>query len=173
MLLHDNPRSSHAQKVRFLLDEAVPAVELLQSRLHPFSAYAVLPLFALANAGVPLSLGDLSAALTSEVGLGIILGLVVGKLVGVLGTSLLAIRLGLADLPVRAKWSHMTGVAFLCGIGFTMSLFIGLLAFPDSEEMQNAVKFGILAGSVAAALLGTLVLILSPRPAVPDETETT
>ena len=96
-------------------------------------------------------------------------GLVVGKLVGVLGTSALAIRLGLADLPVRAGWSHMVGVALLCGIGFTMSLFIGLLAFAYDPEMQKAVKLGILAGSLVAALLGTAVLLASPRPGVDDD----
>ena len=139
----------------------------MEHALHRVVPFFIIPIFGFANAGVSFA-GMSISALAEPVTLGVILGLVVGKLVGVLATSALAIKLGLADLPVRAKWSHMTGVALLCGIGFTMSLFIGLLAFPDSEGMQNAVKHGILAGSVVAALLGALVLMLSPRPAVRD-----
>jgi NhaA family Na+:H+ antiporter len=139
----------------------------MEHALHHVVPFFIIPIFGFANAGVSFAGMSLSA-LAEPVTLGVILGLVVGKLVGVLATSALAIKLGLADLPVRAKWSHMTGVALLCGIGFTMSLFIGLLAFPDSEGMQNAVKLGILAGSVVAALLGALVLMLSPRPAIRD-----
>ena len=149
--------------------EASP-LHRMEHALHRVVPFVIIPIFGFANAGVSFAGMSLSN-LAEPVTLGVILGLVVGKLVGVLATSALAIKLGLADLPVRAKWSHMTGVALLCGIGFTMSLFIGLLAFPDSEHLQNAVKLGILAGSVAAALLGTLVLMLSPRPAVSRDTQ--
>ena len=88
-----------------------------------------------------------------------------GKLLGVFGTVFVAVRLGVADMPASAGWPHLLGVALLCGIGFTMSLFIGLLAFADSEALQQSVKVGILAGSLAAAVLGALVLRLAPKPA--------
>jgi NhaA family Na+:H+ antiporter len=80
----------------------------------------------------------------------------------VLGSSALAIRLGFADMPAHANWSHMVGISLLCGIGFTMSLFIGLLAFAGNVDLQDAVKVGILAGSFIAALLGAAVLLLAP-----------
>src|SRR3569832_1002484 len=86
-------------------------------------------------------------------------GRVVGKLVGVFGSSALAIRLGLADLPANAGWLHMLGISLLCGIGFTMSLFIGLLAFAGAPALQDAVKVGILAGSLIDAQLGADVLL--------------
>jgi len=140
----------------------------LEHVLHKVVPFIVIPVFGFANAGVSFT-GMSVASLTEPLTLGVVGGLVVGKLVGVLGTSALAIRLGLADLPARAGWLHMTGVAFLCGIGFTMSLFIGLLAFAYDPEMQKAVKLGILAGSLAAALLGTAVLLAAPRPAGADD----
>ncbi len=94
--------------------------------------------------------------------LGIALGLFLGKLVGVYGFSILVIRLGLADLPAGASRLHFFGVALLCGIGFTMSLFIGALAFPDRPDLTDATKIGVLAGSVLSALAGWLVLRLAP-----------
>ena len=140
----------------------------MEHALHKVVPFVVIPVFGFANAGVSFA-GMSMSSLTEPLTLGVVGGLVVGKLVGVLGTSALAIRLGLADLPVRAGWSHMAGVALLCGIGFTMSLFIGLLAFAYDPEMQKAVKLGILAGSLVAALLGTAVLLASPRPGVDDD----
>jgi Na+:H+ antiporter, NhaA family len=138
----------------------------LEHALHKLVPFFIVPLFGFANAGVSFA-GMTPAALLEPLTLGIALGLVAGKLVGVFGTSFLAIRAGLADMPANAGWSHMLGVALLCGIGFTMSLFIGLLAFAGSEAFQDKVKVGILAGSLVAALLGTVVLRLSPCPA-PD-----
>ena len=133
----------------------------LEHALHGVVPFVIIPVFGFANAGVSLagvSLANLAEPLT----LGVAAGLVVGKLVGVFGSSALAIRLGLADLPARAGWTHMLGVSLLCGIGFTMSLFIGLLAFADDAALQDAVKVGILAGSLAAALLGAAVLLTAP-----------
>ncbi|MGX7876454.1 Na+/H+ antiporter NhaA [Mesorhizobium sp. ORM6] len=133
----------------------------LEHGLHRIVPFVVIPIFGFANAGVSLaglSLGALIEPLT----LGVAAGLVVGKLVGVFGSSALAIRLGLADLPAHAGWSHMLGISLLCGIGFTMSLFIGLLAFAGDVALQDAVKVGILAGSFIAAILGAAVLLLAP-----------
>ncbi|TPN83211.1 Na+/H+ antiporter NhaA [Mesorhizobium sp. CU2] len=130
----------------------------LEHGLHKLVPFIVIPIFGFANAGV--SLGRLSfAALVEPLTLGVAAGLVLGKLVGVFGSSALAIRLGLADLPVNAGWLHMLGISLLCGIGFTMSLFIGLLAFASDAALQDAVKVGILAGSLIAALLGSAVLL--------------
>ena len=84
------------------------------------------------------------------------------------GTAWLAIRLGLADMPANASMRHLLGVAFLCGIGFTMSLFIGLLAFPDEIAMQGALKVGILSGSLVSGLLGVAILLFSPRTGGPS-----
>ncbi|WP_224545111.1 Na+/H+ antiporter NhaA [Mesorhizobium sp. CA16] len=133
----------------------------LEHGLHRLVPFLVIPIFGFANAGV--SLGSLSlAALVEPLTLGVAAGLVLGKLVGVFGSSALAIRFGLADLPANAGWLHMLGISLLCGIGFTMSLFIGLLAFAGDPALQDAVKVGILAGSLIAALLGAAILLMAP-----------
>ncbi|RNJ43857.1 Na+/H+ antiporter NhaA [Mesorhizobium erdmanii] len=140
----------------------------LEHGLHKIVPFLVIPIFGFANAGVSLaglSLGALIEPLT----LGVAAGLVVGKLVGVFGSSALAIRLGLADLPAHTGWSHMIGISLLCGIGFTMSLFIGLLAFASDVALQDAVKVGILAGSFVAAILGAAVLLMAPAAGVAEE----
>ncbi|MFI2754581.1 Na+/H+ antiporter NhaA [Cellulomonas sp. P22] len=138
---------------------AVPANERLQRMLHPWSAYVVVPVFGLANAGVRLDAEALSQAARSPVTLGIIVALVVGDAVGIFGASTLAIRLGLGDLPGRVRYGHLLGGAVLAGIGFTIALFITELAFDDAALREQA-KIGVLAGSLAAAVLGTLLLRL-------------
>jgi len=95
--------------------------------------------------------------------LGVALGLCLGKLIGVFGAAALAIRLDWADLPMGASRPQLLGVSLLCGIGFTMSLFIGLLAFPGSEALQDQAKIGILAGSLVAGLAGFAVLRVAAR----------
>jgi len=133
----------------------------LEHGLHKLVPFFVIPIFGFANAGVSLA-GLSMAALVEPLTLGVAAGLVLGKLVGVFGSSALAIRLGLAELPVNAGWLHMIGISLLCGIGFTMSLFIGLLAFAGDASLQDAVKVGILAGSLVAALLGAAMLLIAP-----------
>lgn len=142
----------------------------LEHGLHKIVPFFVIPIFGFANAGV--SLGGLSAAaLVEPLTLGVAAGLVAGKLVGVFGSSALAIRLGFADLPVNTGWLHMIGISLLCGIGFTMSLFIGLLAFASDVALQDAVKVGILAGSFIAAILGAAVLLVAPAASGAEEAE--
>jgi NhaA family Na+:H+ antiporter len=134
----------------------------LEHGLGTVVPFLIVPIFGFANAGVSFAgvgLGGLVDPLT----VGIALGLVVGKLVGVFGSAAIVIRLGLADLPAHATWTQLLGTALLCGIGFTMSLFIGLLAFEGNELLQEEVKIGILAGSAAAAILGTIVLLAASR----------
>ncbi|MER9347734.1 Na+/H+ antiporter NhaA [Mesorhizobium sp. M0227] len=143
----------------------------LEHGLHKIVAFVVIPIFGFANAGVSLA-GLSVSALIEPLTLGVAAGLVVGKLVGVFGSSALAIRLGLADLPANAGWMHMIGISLLCGIGFTMSLFIGLLAFAGDVALQDAVKVGILAGSFIAAILGAAVLLMAPaKGGVEDDEE--
>jgi NhaA family Na+:H+ antiporter len=142
----------------------------LEHGLHRIVPFVVIPIFGFANAGVSLA-GLSFGALIEPLTLGVAAGLVVGKLVGVFGSSALAIRLGIADLPAHAGWSHMIGISLLCGIGFTMSLFIGLLAFASDVALQDAVKVGILAGSFIAAILGAAVLLMAPAAGGMDESE--
>jgi len=144
-------------------DDHSPARHL-EHILHPWVAYAVLPVFAFANAGVSF-LGMSRDSLENGVPLGIILGLFLGKQVGVLGMVVLARLARLAHLPEGATWGQVYGVAVLCGIGFTMSLFIGTLAFEHGDfNLLPGVKLGVLVGSLLSAALGLLVLHLAlPR----------
>jgi len=131
----------------------------LEHALHPYVAYGVLPLFGLANAG--LSFDGLSmAALLAPVPLGIACGLFIGKQVGVIAAAWVAVKAGWAEWPAGATPLQIYGVAVLCGIGFTMSLFIGGMAFA-TIELQNQVKLGVFSGSIGAAVLGFLVLRLA------------
>jgi NhaA family Na+:H+ antiporter len=129
--------------------------------LHPWVTFGILPLFALANAGVPLE-GMGTGVLLHPVTLGIALGLLAGKVVGVFGFTWLAVRLGFGRLPEQVSWRHLFGVALLTGIGFTMSLFIGTLAFAD-EGLHGEIRLGVLAGSACAALLGVAWLRMRPK----------
>ncbi len=137
----------------------------LEHALHKPVAFLVVPIFGFANAGVSFA-GVTLAVLTEPLTLGVAAGLVLGKLVGVFGAVVLMVRTGLADLPAAASWAQVLGVSLLCGIGFTMSLFIGLLAF-DDPAMQDRVKFGILAGSLIAGTAGYAILRASRRERLP------
>jgi len=133
--------------------------ERLEHGLHPWVAFLVLPMFAFTNAGVALRGLD-PAELLNPISLGIALGLLLGKAVGVFGSAWLMIRLGLAAMPGGASWSQLFGVCALCGIGFTMSLFIGGLAFAGlGEDYETRVKLGVIGGSLLSGILGTLILM--------------
>jgi len=136
----------------------------LEHDLHPSVAYVILPLFAFANSGVPLA-GVTLGTLFNPVPLGIAAGLFVGKPIGVLAASWITIRLRLATLPADVNWTQLYGVSLLCGIGFTMSLFIGSLAFQSAgPEHAPEVRLGILLGSLLSAVAGYAVLRLTLRP---------
>jgi NhaA family Na+:H+ antiporter len=135
----------------------------LEHRLNPWVAYGVVPLFGFANAGVALT-GLSPAIMLEPLVLGIALALFFGKQIGIYGSIRIAVRLGFARAPGGASWAQIYGVALLAGIGFTMSLFIGGLAFPGNAAVMDAVKIGVLAGSILSAIAGFLVLrFAAPR----------
>lgn len=130
----------------------------LEHNLHPWVAFMILPLFALANAGVNMT-GVGMEDLMSPLPMGIALGLFVGKQLGIFGACWIAIKMGVASLPKGASWAQLYGVCALCGIGFTMSLFIGSLAFEGMDASYiDSVKLGVLLGSIASALVGGIIL---------------
>ena len=137
----------------------------LEHALQKWVAFTIVPLFGFANAGV--SLGGISlAALSHPVTLGIAAGLFLGKQIGVFAATKLAVMSGITEAPRDATWAQVYGVSILCGVGFTMSLFIGLLAFPENEAMASAVKIGVLMGSVASGLAGAGVLVWAAKKPV-------
>ena len=141
-------------------DDEDSTLHRMEHALHPWVAFGIIPLFGFANAGVPLGSTGL-ADMIAPLPLGIALGLFIGKQVGVFGSVWLAVRLRLAARPAKASWGQVYGVSLLCGIGFTMSLFIGGLAFPGQPE-SDAVKLGVLLGSLLSALAGMAVLRFAP-----------
>ncbi|MEO7014704.1 MAG: Na+/H+ antiporter NhaA [Dokdonella sp.] len=141
---------------------ADPPLIRLENSLHTVVPFLIIPLFGFANAGLSFA-GLTMANLVEPLTLGVGLGLLCGKIIGVFGFSSIAIGLGIARLPQNASWLQMLGVAMLCGIGFTMSLFIGLLAFANHPLLESEVKVGILGGSMVAGILGYAVLSMSRR----------
>ena len=139
-------------------------LERLERLIHPWSSYVILPLFALANAGIEFSHGSFSQAISSSVTIGVFAGLVIGKLVGITLFPFVASRLGIVELPRGISWLHVTGVALVGGIGFTVAIFVTGLAFDDHVIVDNA-KMGILAASLVAGLVGYGVLRLAARSA--------
>jgi Na+:H+ antiporter, NhaA family len=133
----------------------------VENALGPWVAFLVLPIFGFANAGVALA-GVSLASLAAPLSLGIVLGLFLGKQLGILGSVWLARISGFAAFPAQATWRDLYGVAILCGIGFTMSLFIGLLAFADAER-EAMTKLAVLLGSLLSALFGAAILLMRPR----------
>jgi Na+:H+ antiporter, NhaA family len=159
------PAASGHQAVRQTATAAratVSVVEWLEHRLHPWTSFVIVPLFALANAGIPLSRDTVGDALTSSVGGGIVVGLVVGKFVGVTGATWLATRLGIARLPENTSWSGIVGVSALAGIGFTVSIFVADLAF-DGGPLADQAKVAILAASLLSAAVGSSLIVATSR----------
>ncbi len=143
-------------------DDVESPLHRLEHALAPWVAYAIVPLFGFANAGVSLA-GMSPAILLAPLPLGIAAGLFLGKQLGIFGSIWIADRTGFAPRPGGASWAQIYGVAMLAGIGFTMSLFIGGLAFPGNEALVDEVKIGVLAGSLLSAVAGFLVLRFAPR----------
>ncbi|HEX3062430.1 MAG TPA: Na+/H+ antiporter NhaA [Usitatibacter sp.] len=167
--LHDELRGegADARAIAGAVEEAGAAaqspLQRLEHALSPWVAFAVVPVFALANAGIDLSSIRWGEAFSSALTLGVIVGLVAGKFIGISGFSWLAVRLGIGRLPAGVDWRQVMGAAWLAGIGFTMSLFIAQLAFAQPEQVEAA-KLGILVASCMAAALGIAWLWTPARP---------
>jgi NhaA family Na+:H+ antiporter len=144
-----------AGELKTTAQETISPLERLETALHPWVAFVIMPLFALANAGVPIE----PAAFGQPVALAVAAGLVIGKPLGIVLFSWLAVRAGWASLPAGVGWPAMIGAGCLAGIGFTMSLFIAALALQG--ELLDAAKIGILAGSAVSAILGMVLLVLT------------
>ena len=143
-----------------LTDNREPPLDKLENALHPWASFVVVPVFALANAGLELSWASLADSTRSQVSLGIVTGLVVGKPLGIVAFSWLTVRLRLASLPADVRWRDLWAVGLLAGIGFTVSLFISALAFGDAQLIDQA-KVGILAASVIAGAAGFIAVRLT------------
>jgi NhaA family Na+:H+ antiporter len=162
-ILTNHEQQSALQELESATEHIQSPMQRLEHVLHPWVAFAIMPLFALANAGVPLDSG-VGDALSGSLGLGIIVGLVVGKQLGITVATLLMVRAGLADLPDGVTWRYVYGASCLAGIGFTMSLFIAGLAFVDLDRLTEA-KVAILAASILSAAIGAAVLAPGRHPA--------
>ncbi len=150
------------EKIRYISKKALTPLQRLEHSMHPLVAFIIMPLFALSNAGISLSADSLTM-LTSSITMGVFFGLLIGKVTGVVGFSLLVTRLKWAELPKDITHRHLLGAGFLAGIGFTMSLFISNLAFEHRIYVEEA-KMGILMASIVAGLLGYYIIKTAKRP---------
>ena len=156
--LQSRPNFYVAERVSREAKWTVSIVEWLEHRLHPWSAFVVVPLFALANAGIRIPAGELGDAMSNSVTWGVILGLVVGKTIGITGATLAAVALKVGRLPEGVTTRYVIGAGALGGIGFTVSLFVTELAFGE-EAVGTDARLGVLVGSLIAAIIGSLILI--------------
>jgi NhaA family Na+:H+ antiporter len=166
--LSDEPTAAELRSLTTVATEAVSVAERVQHRLHPVTSFVIVPIFALANAGVEVSGDALSAPGTGRVALGVVLGLVVGKPLGITAASWLAVRSGLAALPTGVRWRQLAGAGAVAGIGFTVSLFVAGLAF-DRPELDTAARIAVLTASVTASVVGVTALVLAGRHRTPDK----
>jgi len=144
------------QEIKKMSLDAETPLQKIENALHPYVAFVIMPLFALANSGIIIG-ADIFSAIVNPVSIGVAVGLLLGKFIGVLLFTFTMVKTKLAQLPAKATWGHMVGVSILAGIGFTMSLFISALAFSDAQ-MINQAKYGILVASIIAGTLGLTVL---------------
>ena len=156
----DDEAQAIAEEIERLSRGTEGPMERLEGTIHPWVSFLVLPVFALANAGIIFTSETVSAAASSSVTLGIAAGLLAGKVVGIVGFTWLAIRLRLATLPAAVNWRHVLGVAALCGMGFTVSLFVSAIAFNDAGLVDQA-KIGVFGASLLAGAAGYAILRLA------------
>jgi len=161
--LSDEPNASEIHQMTIIARESVSPAEHLEELLHPATSFVVLPVFALANAGVELRSDMLSGPGATRVAIAVVVGLVAGKLFGILAGAWLGTRLRLAVLPPETRWRHVAGAAALGGIGFTVSLFITGLAFTD-PTLTDAARIAVLVASVAASAIGAGILLAARTP---------
>lgn len=161
--------AASARRASLYVRESVSVADRLETLLHPFSSFVILPIFALANAGIELSGDAISDAASSTVTLGIIVGLLLGKTIGVTLFTWLAVRSGISTLPPGVNWIHIVAVAVLAGIGFTVALFITGLAYADQELLDTQARMGILVASLLASIAGVTLLARASKPSTPVE----
>lgn len=169
--LQNEPTAHELETMTKLARHSVSPAERLAHVLHPWSSFLIVPIFALANAGVAIRASSFDTAGATAVSLGVILGLVVGKTLGIAGAAWLAARVGIARLPEGANWPMMFGIAAVAGIGFTVSLFVAELAF-DTGPLQDSAKIGVLAASAIAAAIGGICLRRACRHRASDDAAT-
>jgi NhaA family Na+:H+ antiporter len=150
---HVHDRKAMMGEMGMVVRETVPPLERLETRLHPWVSFVIMPVFALANAGIPLD----SASVTDGVAVAVIAGLVIGKPLGIMIFSAATVGLKIGELPEGVNWPAMVGAGFLAGIGFTMAMFIASLAV--EEPLLSQAKIGVLAASAVAAIIGCLILV--------------
>lgn len=156
-VLSNTQHHTAVEELETLCELAQPPLIRLEHALHGVVAFAIMPLFALSNAGVTLSAGTVAAATQSPVAIGVILGLVLGKPLGIAAFSWIAVRMGIASLPASVTWPMLSATGLLGGIGFTMALFVASLAFV-TPELLEAAKLGVLVASTVAGVAGWLIL---------------
>jgi Na+:H+ antiporter, NhaA family len=159
---HSDAIDHDALMVAAVARESVPPLRRLEEAIHPWTSFLIIPLFALANAGVRLNEIDLGAAATHPVTVGVAVGLVVGKAVGITVFTWLGVRLGIGRLPKQVRWVQVVGLAAIAGVGFTVSLLVTTLAF-GTGELADLAKIGIFAGSLVAGTIGYTILRVSAR----------
>jgi NhaA family Na+:H+ antiporter len=165
-VLTNQTQQAALQELETLSEAAQAPLLKLEHKLHPIVAFGIMPLFALANAGVRIE-GDIGRVIADPISLGVLLGLVLGKPIGITLLAWLAVRLGVAARPEGVSWSAVHAVSWLAGIGFTMSLFIAGLAFASEDALTSA-KIGILGASLLAGLIGWALLRSATRRRVQD-----
>jgi NhaA family Na+:H+ antiporter len=166
--LDREPTVDELKQLWYLAGSALSPVERIEHRLHPWTSFLIAPLFALANVGVDLGDVSFDAPGATRIALGAGVGLVVGKLLGVTTAMFLAVKTGVGRLPGDVRWPHIVGGGFVAGIGFTVSLFIGGIAF-DDQAMRDVATISVLIGSVVAAILASIWLSLVSRTSPGDE----
>ena len=167
-VLANEERQNIVQTLESTCVKVLTPLQRFEHSLNPWVSFFIMPVFALANAGVPLQ-EDFFESLVNEVSIGIIAGLFIGKQIGIFFFSWLAVKMNIASLPSKVNWRHIYGAGILAGIGFTMSLFITNLAF-TSEELTNIAKVGILAASLLSGVVGYMVLRFAREKRISKET---
>ncbi len=159
-IMTNSELSSVVHKLEHSVDSVGVPLKRLEDAWHIPVAYLIIPIFALANAGIPMSFGSLGESLTHPVLLGVSFGLILGKFIGITGASWLVLKLGIAELPKDTRFTQIAGVSLLAGIGFTMSIFVAQLGFSHNEELLLMAKTGILSASLLAGVAGYIWLYL-------------
>ncbi len=154
---HKNEKMGSLLALEHITHDAMSPLQRMEHEMHHWVIFCVMPIFALANAGISMSISELTTAVTNPVAIGVALGLLVGKPVGITLVAWIAVKLQLAHLPENTRWREIFGVGILAGIGFTMSMFITNLAYRDPHTIAAA-KVGIFIASLLAGILGYIFL---------------